>query len=105
MISETKDDMSVVNAAASLWGVVSARGWVDFIRGESESEEKEELENGIVHESYSYLQDIVAQCKVGESIPGTFSAFLDTLASVQETFTAVIKSRHARVILYHWRIS
>ena len=48
-----------------------------------------------IHETNSYLKDVVAQCKVGEAIPGTSGALVGISPSLPKGFAAVVELRHA----------
>lgn len=48
----------------------------------------------VVHQTDSYFEDVVAEDKVGEAVPGALGAFFDALAGVEERFTAVVEARH-----------
>lgn len=39
-------------------------------------------ERGVVHQSHSYFEDVVAEGKVGESVPEALAAVFDVLAGV-----------------------
>lgn len=52
------------------------------------------MRDGVVHQTDGYFEDVVAEDKVGEAVPGALGAFFDALAGVEEGFAAVVEAGH-----------
>lgn len=109
MMSETKEETTVVKDAAILGGVGSVRAWSSEMGcdgvGEGLGSREECRERGErawwLHQSDGYFEDVVADGKVGEAVPGALGAGFGVLAGLEEGFAAVVEAGHDAAVRGH----